>query len=316
MTLQQRLGFAASDRVLIVHADDIGMCEATVSAWRELHGVSNMTSASAMAPCPWFPAAVEAAREAGESADMGLHLTLNCEWRDHYRWGPLTGTNTPSGLYDQSGYLHPLASDTYQNANFELAYQELAAQMQRAQSLGLALSHLDTHMMTALHPDLFQHVLTLSEQTQLPVLVPHYHDAQTLANESHMPLELCQRTSAQINTAAAQIQPIDAWACLPFGQYLSDEERLGWASHVLKYYFTAPGVYCLIGHPANDTPELRAIAADWPTRVADRRLFGSAAFGAVIQQEGFKLIGMKALAALCSSHQASTQAKPQDCMPA
>ncbi len=71
MTLQERLGFSASDRVLIVHADDIGMCEATVSAWRELHGVSNMTSASAMAPCPWFPAAVQAAIEAGDSADRG-----------------------------------------------------------------------------------------------------------------------------------------------------------------------------------------------------------------------------------------------------
>lgn len=297
-SLQERLGFSAQDRVLIIHADDIGMCEATVSAWRELHGVSNMTSASAMAPCPWFPAAVAAANAAGDSADMGLHLTLNCEWRKQYRWGPITGSHTPAQLSDKAGYFYPLAADTYQKSYLDLAYDELAAQVQRAQQLGLKLSHLDTHMMTALHPELFAHVRRLSQEHQLPVLVPHYHDAQLLADESKMSLELSELTAAQIAASAEQLQPIDSWAVLPFGQYLSDEERLLWTSHVLKYYFSAPGVYCLIGHPANDTDELRAIAPDWQTRVADRRLFASAGLRELIQREGFHLVGMQALAKL------------------
>lgn len=298
MTLQERLGFSASDRVLIVHADDIGMCEATVGAWRDLHGVSNMTSASAMAPCPWFPAAVEAFQVAGDSADVGLHLTLNCEWRNRYRWGPITGLDTPAQLCDAAGYFYPLAADTYSKAQLDLAYTELAAQVQRAQQLGLTLSHLDTHMMTALHPELFAHVCRLSEELHLPVLVPHYHDPQLLANESKMTLALSERTAAQISAAANHIKPIDSWAVLPFGQYLSDEERLQWATHVLKYYFSAPGVYSLIGHPAKDGEELRAIAPDWQTRVADYRLFASAGLRELIAREGFHLVGMKAIAAL------------------
>ncbi len=174
----------------------------------------------------------------------------------------------------------------------------MAAQLKRAQALGLKLSHLDTHMLTSLHPDLFVHVLKLSEQAQLPVFVPHFLDASLLAKWTQMPLELCQRTSAQVASAAHRIHPIDGWAGLPFGQYLSDEERLAWASHVLKNNFSAPGVYALVGHPANDTPELRAIAPDWPTRVADRRLFASEALRELILQEGFKCIGMKEIAAL------------------
>jgi predicted glycoside hydrolase/deacetylase ChbG (UPF0249 family) len=300
MTLQERLGFSATDRILIVHADDIGMCEATVSAWRELHGVSNMSSASAMAPCPWFPAAVQAAQEAGDSADMGLHLTLNCEWRSHYRWGPITGRGNLAGLSDHIGYFYPLAVDTYQNARLDLVYEELAAQLHRAQQLGLELTHLDTHMMTALHPDIFKHVLRLSQEAKLPVLTPHYRDPSTLAEDSKMPLALCEQTSAQIAAAQQQINPIDAWAVLPFGQYLTDEERLLWADHVLKYYFAAPGVYSLIGHPAHDTPELRAIAPDWQTRVADYRLFASQGLRDLIAREGFHVIGMREIAALRS----------------
>ncbi|WP_410499596.1 ChbG/HpnK family deacetylase [Chitinibacter sp. S2-10] len=296
MTLQERLGFSANDRVLIVHADDIGMCEATVSAWRELHGNSSMSSASAMAPCPWFPAAVQAVREAGDSADMGLHLVLNCEWRNNYRWGPISGANTPAELSDEAGYFYPLAADTYQKSRLDLAYDELAAQLERARQLGLPLTHLDTHMMTALHPDLFDHVLRLSRETALPVLVPHYRDAQVLADESKMPLALCERTAQQIASELAN--PVDAWVVLPFGQHLSDEERLDWTAKVLKYYFAAPGVYALIGHPANDTPELRAIAPDWQTRVADRRLFASAGLRELIEREGFHVVGMREIAAL------------------
>ncbi|QLG86960.1 ChbG/HpnK family deacetylase [Chitinibacter bivalviorum] len=299
-SLQERLGFAATDRLLIVHADDIGMCEATVSAWRELHGQSAMTSASAMATCPWFPAAVKAVQEAGESADMGLHLVLNCEWRAGYRWGPITGTDTPAKLCAEDGYFYPLAADTYANADLAHSQIELAAQLKRARTLGLPLTHIDCHMMTALHPDVVGHMLQLGHSANLPILVPRYSDASLLAKESTMPLDWCERTSAQLKTAAeaGQLNPIDAWAVLPFGQYLGADERLHWASMVLQHYFTAPGVYALIGHPANDGTELRAIAPDWPTRVADRDLFANPDFRAVIEREGFKLIGMKALAQL------------------
>ena len=31
-----RLGFSARDRVLVIHADDVGMCDATVEAFRDL----------------------------------------------------------------------------------------------------------------------------------------------------------------------------------------------------------------------------------------------------------------------------------------
>ena len=50
----QQLGFQADDRVVVVHADDIGMCHATLPAIDELMAFGLVTSASAMVPCPWF----------------------------------------------------------------------------------------------------------------------------------------------------------------------------------------------------------------------------------------------------------------------
>jgi chitin disaccharide deacetylase len=63
-TALRELGFSAADRVVIVHADDVGMCNATVNAFFELaeHGV--ISSGSVMVPCPWFPAvAADLSRE-------------------------------------------------------------------------------------------------------------------------------------------------------------------------------------------------------------------------------------------------------------
>ena len=67
-TLAERLGFAADDRIAIVHADDIGMCNAAnVGAFDALeNGV--VCCGSIMVPCPWFRAAADLrARESARS---------------------------------------------------------------------------------------------------------------------------------------------------------------------------------------------------------------------------------------------------------
>src|SRR5205085_11065288 len=86
-TWAERLGWPADKRVIILHADDIGMCyEANASAQRGLTN-GDYRSAAAMAPCPWFNEMAAWCAEHPEY-DVGLHLTLTSEWR-FYRWGPV-----------------------------------------------------------------------------------------------------------------------------------------------------------------------------------------------------------------------------------
>ena len=96
--LAERLGLPGSTaRLLIVHADDLGLCHsANVGVYDSLRdGVA--TSATLMVPGPWAREA--AARYRGE--DVGVHLTLNSE-HELYRWGPIT--QAPSLLGGDGGF--------------------------------------------------------------------------------------------------------------------------------------------------------------------------------------------------------------------
>ncbi len=53
----KKLGCNDSDRLAIIHVDDIGMCQASVAAFETLWDAGIVSSGAVMVPCPWFPAA-------------------------------------------------------------------------------------------------------------------------------------------------------------------------------------------------------------------------------------------------------------------
>ena len=99
-----RLGFSSNDRVVILHADDIGMCRSTLAAYQDLLEFGLVSSAAAIATSSWFPATAAFCR-AHPEVDMGVHLTLTSEWQS-YRWGPLASRDPATGLLDDEGYVH------------------------------------------------------------------------------------------------------------------------------------------------------------------------------------------------------------------
>ncbi len=291
LSLQQRLGFSADDRLLILHADDIGMCEATVRSWRELLDFGLLTSASTMAPCSWFPAAAQLANEVGEHADLGLHLVLTCEWKN-YRWSPISGNDAATGMVDRDGYFHPLAKAVHQHANLAAVRHELQTQIARAHQAGIDLTHFDSHMLTLWHPSLMPIFIELATEHGQPAFVVR-QSAQKIAEECVIAAEDAAKIAEQLAQAetAGQIIPIDSWHILPFGRHTDLGSRIKWACERLDAM--QAGVHCLIGHPAQDTPELRTIAADYATRIGDHQLFTSTEFRDEITRRGFKLIGLR-----------------------
>src|SRR5262245_39768953 len=77
-TVQERLGYPATARLLVIHADDLGMNHSVNRATFEALEKGWITSASILVPCPWFP---EVARWAKDhpNADLGIHQALNSE---------------------------------------------------------------------------------------------------------------------------------------------------------------------------------------------------------------------------------------------
>jgi hypothetical protein len=56
-----------------------------------------------------------------------------------------------------------------------------------------------------------------------------------------------------------------------------------------------PGLTYFIIHPAQDTPELRAITPNWQGRVADYRAFTSSELRNYVKNSGVQVIGYRAL---------------------
>ena len=110
----RKLGLAESDRVAIIHTDDIGMCQASLAAFADLAGFGLVSSGATMVPCAWFPALADYCRR-HPGVDMGVHTDLTCEW-DTYRWGPLSTRDPASGLLDDEGYFHRRSEDVQAHA--------------------------------------------------------------------------------------------------------------------------------------------------------------------------------------------------------
>src|SRR5258708_4094602 len=74
---------------ILLRLDDVGMNHSVNSAIARVAESGIPFSASVMFACPWYQEAVEILRKHPQVA-VGVHLTLNSEWRN-YRWGPVLG---------------------------------------------------------------------------------------------------------------------------------------------------------------------------------------------------------------------------------
>ncbi len=168
-TYGERLGWKADDRVLIIHSDDVGMSLANNEGTREAVEYGLVTSVSVMMPCPWVPGWLAYTKEHPE-IDSGLHLTLTSEY-DHYRWTPLAGKNQVPGLADEHGCLPDNVGLVVKNATADEVEMEVRAQLDRALTMGLPVTHMDSHMGTLFRPEFIERYAKVGIEKQIPILM-------------------------------------------------------------------------------------------------------------------------------------------------
>jgi len=139
---------------LVIRSDDAGMSHSVNMALERLAQSGLPVSITVMFPTPWHQETVEILKRHPE-VSVGVHLTLNSEWKN-YRWGPVLGRTAVPTLVDTAGYFFASAEALHRNnPSVQEVEKELRAQIQRALRSGLKIDFIDPHMGTALrYPEL------------------------------------------------------------------------------------------------------------------------------------------------------------------
>lgn len=274
-TLLERLGYPPDAKLLIVHADDLGMAHSINKA--SIKGLESglVSSGSIMIPCAWLPEIAAYARKHPE-ADLGLHLTLTSEW-SLYRWGPVLAKERVPSLLDSSGYLYPTETEAAAHIDPKEAEAEIRAQIARARSLGIQPTHLDSHMGTLYQTQaLFETLFRVARDNKLLI-----------------------RVSKEWFAAAPFLPSLLGPDDVVMNTIISIEPRVtpeGWS----KFYADAikdlqPGITEMIVHLAYDDEEMRGVAfnhPDWGSewRQRDFQFVTSDTFRKLLQENNVKLV--------------------------
>lgn len=284
-TWGEKLGYPAGKKVLILHADDIGMCyEANAAAQRGLTN-GEYRSAGLMVPCPWFNEMADWA-VAHSDYDLGLHLALTSEWK-YYRWGPVALKSKVPGLLDNMGYLHRSVPGVVTSAKDEEVEMELRAQFDRAVALGMKPSHIDTHMGTLYAKPAFTRAyLKLAVEKQVPAMV----------------IEMTPRVLDKFKKQgypfdAEMLKLIEEYPLPKLDDFHGVQEGKTYEDKKNKFYTLIremkPGLNEYIFHPSIDTPSLKKITGSWQQRIWEDRMFADPEVQAFLKEQGVVITNWK-----------------------
>ncbi|HET9914504.1 MAG TPA: polysaccharide deacetylase family protein [Anaerolineales bacterium] len=166
------LGYPADARLLIINADDFGMCHAVNEAVFRALNEGVLRSTTLMVPCPWALHAMHFLADHPE-IPFGVHLTAISDWVD-YRWGPVTPREKVPSLINPAGYFYNFEHMPKFLAQVRLDELEIEfrGQIESVLAAGLKPAHLDWHSLRInSRPDIFDLMLKLAREYGLALRV-------------------------------------------------------------------------------------------------------------------------------------------------
>lgn len=273
------LGYPDDARLLIINADDFGMCHAINEAiFRALtEGVARSTTL--MVPCLWALHAMHFLRD-NPAIAFGVHLTVISDPVD-YVWGPLSARDKVPSLVNEAGYFYNFERmpEFLARVKLDELEVEFRAQIEAVLSANLKPTHLDWHS------------LRLGERTDIPDLMFR------LAREYGLALRV--RSRPWIERVQSQGLPTVDYDFL-------DSYMMGTVDKAARYAQSLrelpAGLSEWAIHPGLDSPELLAIEPEGNhSRQLDFDFLISAEAREIIRQEGIILLSYAPLQAAWQS---------------
>ena len=166
------LGYPADARLLIINADDFGMCHAVNVAIIGAIQEGIVQSTTLMVPCPWAGHAMLFLADHPE-IPFGVHLTVISEW-SAYRWGPVAPRAEVPTLVNTAGYFYTFdqMSDLLAQVSLDHLELEFRAQIEYVLAAGLQPTHLDWHALRLSNrPDISDLMAALAKEYGLALRV-------------------------------------------------------------------------------------------------------------------------------------------------
>ncbi|WP_205161191.1 MULTISPECIES: polysaccharide deacetylase family protein [Arenibacter] len=265
-TWAEKLGWPAGKKVIMLHADDIGMCPEANMAADALLTNGHIQSAAVMIPCPNAEEFITWAKE-HPNMDIGLHLTLTSEWKKH-RWGPITPEVQVPGLLDPENKLWRSVPEVVQHATAEEVEKEIRAQIEQSIAWGYRPDHIDTHMGTLFgDPSYVKAYIKVAQEYGIPANIIDLSVPSVLAEfrAKGYPMD----DSVVKMSEAYTLPKLDYFTSAPKAD--TYEEKLESFKELIKSL--QPGLTEVIFHPSVETDNLRSITGSWQQRVWETEIF-------------------------------------------
>jgi predicted glycoside hydrolase/deacetylase ChbG (UPF0249 family) len=267
------LGHPVDARLLIINADDFGMCHAINEAILRTLTDGVVRSTSLMAPCPWAPHAMRLLRE-NPDIPFGVHLTVVGDTAN-YRWGPLSSRGDVPSLVDETGYFY--TSDRHPEllarARLDEVEAEFRAQIEAVLAAGLEPTHLDWHSLPdGGRADIFDMTLGLAGEYGLALRVHDRARADRLR---------------RADLPANDYEVLDSYHLDPVGK----PARYAQLARELPAGLSEWAV-----HPSTGDAESQGMEPDsWQVRKADFDFLVSPEAREIVEEEGIILLDYRAL---------------------
>ncbi|HET8736931.1 MAG TPA: exo-alpha-sialidase [Pricia sp.] len=265
-TWAEKLGWPAGKKVIILHADDVGMCpEANTAAKKQLNDGA-IQSAAVMVPCSSAEEFIGWAIK-NPNMDVGLHLTLTSEWKT-YRWGPVSSDSEVPGLLDGDNKLWHTVPQVVQHASAEEVEKEIRAQIEQSIAWGHRPDHIDTHMGTLFaDPSYVKAYLKVAQDYGIPANIIDLSKPEVLAEFRSKGYPLNDEVVEM--TKGYTLPQLDYFTSAPKAD--THDEKITAFKDLIKDL--EPGLTEIIFHPAVLTENLKSITGSWQQRAWEAQMF-------------------------------------------
>ena len=280
-SLAEELGYKSTDILLIITAEDAGLCNATNEAIIQIFQRGTITSTSIMAPCSWSLEMIDYAKR-NPSYSYGLQLTLTSEYKNLYTWRPITSSEKVPSLINDKGMMWSEMSELYKNGTISQIETELRAQIDWAKKCGLPINFLTSHLEVLTYNQAYFDVLVkLAAEYGLPI---RFLNNPNYGND----IEAREKT-----LASKGILHPDYIIWNELDSIKSNKDVKPVLESIIKNL--KPGVTELFVHPSILSPEIKNLTRTYSRKVEEYEWLINPELLTLLKQSNIKLVSYKDL---------------------